>query len=543
MKQVYKEKVVGGLFIYIILIYLVIILIKIIICSTMLQLPTTGHDESMYFIMSQSPFVNTTLLHYPYPILYPLFLYPTSYLTSDVMLNYSLAKIFGILVSTSIVFPVYLLSSLYLKKNVSVLVSLLSAFIPISFVYSFLMMAENIFYPLFFWTLYLLMRNFERPSVHLSALAGFFIALLPLTKNIGLIIFPVYGLFLLFKIKEKGFQILKQQKNIFLVASIILIPYYLWRGFSICFSEKGFFGLAVSGTCKPLSILNMILMFNSHFNCLILGSGFIFGILSLILGYKILKGKNIGKIRDFTMFSWITIILTLILVAFFIKDEFRIMSRYIAFLLPLIFIMGFKSLYLLKQKDFSLIVFSFPLILITMLFFAGTERGEIEIISGYSYLSPYLIYDAIIVSLFLIPILYICIYLIQNKIRNRRIMTYLFVSIVLVLFISGNIIEIQRREVISSSITKEISIGKYLNDSNLNLSGDLIYDIDDYRKNRCPYFYIIFWTVKSDLTIVVSNISNVCSHTKYIVSSKRLNYSVLTKVDNLGVDNISLYEI
>ena len=533
----YKEKSIDA-FIYIILIYSIIILIKSIIYC-LIQFPTIGHDEFIYFNMSQLPFVNTITLHPYYPILYPLFLYPTAFFTSDVILNYNLAKVFGILVSTSIVFPVYLLSSLYLKKNVSVLISLLSAFIPISFVYSFTLMAENIFYPLFFWAVYLLMKNFERPSAHLSALSGFFVALLPLSKNIGFVFLPVYGLFFLLKIKEEGFQVLKHQKNVLLIISVVLIPYYLWRGFSMQFNEAGFFGVRVlSGTDNPF---NMFLMLISHFNCLILGSGFVFGILSLILIYKILEGRNVGKIRDFTIFSWISIILTLILVAFFMKGEFRIMSRYIAFLLPLIFIIGFKSLYLLKQKDFSLVVFSFPLILIAMLFFGGTERGELEIISGYSYLSPYLIYDTIIVSLILIPILYVCMHL-QNKIRTKKIMTYLLVCLVMVLFIGGNIIEIQKREAISLSEVREDSIGKYLYDSNLNLSGTLIYDIDDYSKNPWSYLCIIFWTAKSDLIIDVTNVTNVCSHDKYVVSSKRLNYSVLTKMDNQRVNNVFLYK-
>jgi hypothetical protein len=129
-------------------------IIKIVLFSGKIHNLVVLDDTIVYWQMAKQLFsgnLDISLLnHYPplYPLsIVPVFLFnPRNIYTSTTILN--------TLLSSSAIFPIYLIARLFLDKKKSLLFSLAAASIPYHFIYPGLILSENLSFPLFFWVIY-----------------------------------------------------------------------------------------------------------------------------------------------------------------------------------------------------------------------------------------------------------------------------------------------------------------------------------------------------------------------------------------------------
>jgi len=155
--------------------------------------PSAYGDEMTYFDMVDSlyrGFFSTKATHH-YPPLYPLSLVGTLVFKGW---SFDGIKLLNILFSSSIVFPIYFISRQYLNKKLSLIASLLSCLIPFHLVFPRRIVSENLFFPLFFWTMFSTLvhpRN-DKLRLHWDIMNGILLALLYLTRYITLALIPFF---------------------------------------------------------------------------------------------------------------------------------------------------------------------------------------------------------------------------------------------------------------------------------------------------------------------------------------------------------------
>jgi len=183
-------------------IFIFSVTIKLAILWAM-QSPYIVFDESNYYIIAKRIWENGTFhinMHpFPqYPPLYPFLISPIAGCVEDKVLCFHCILVLNAFLSSLIVFPAYYLAKEYLSDDDSVIVAFLTVIMPPSFIYSFTIMAENLFFPLFLTSVCFMVRVYKSNNLKNNLLAGIFISLSILTKLIGLVLAVVYLLEVLY---------------------------------------------------------------------------------------------------------------------------------------------------------------------------------------------------------------------------------------------------------------------------------------------------------------------------------------------------------
>lgn len=177
------------------IIFLVISLTKVFLSFT-IHSPHIMFDESLYTVITQKIIETGTYFvdgNFPqYPPLYPLILTPILLLTSSVQDFFSISLILNSFISTLIIFPAYFLSREYLDGKESIMVALLVSIAPGNFIYSFTLMSENLYLPLFLISVYFMTKVLKENTTKNNLFCGIFISLTIITKLIALPLFAVY---------------------------------------------------------------------------------------------------------------------------------------------------------------------------------------------------------------------------------------------------------------------------------------------------------------------------------------------------------------
>ena len=116
-------------------------------------------DGIQYWMLARQFFEGTPdfVAHNHYPPFYSIVISPA--FLGGVSNSIQNISIINILLSSSIVFPIYLIAKKYLSNPLSLFVTFASLFYPYHFVYPFYPSSENLYFPLFLWILYFLVQN------------------------------------------------------------------------------------------------------------------------------------------------------------------------------------------------------------------------------------------------------------------------------------------------------------------------------------------------------------------------------------------------
>ena len=154
--------------------------------------PVIRGDEMRYFEMANylyfGNFFIENINHSPF--LYPLMLSVAFAFGEH---TYDVIKLLNVLYSSSIVFPMFLISRKYFSKKNALLVTAVACVIPFHFLFPRVIMSENLFFPILLWVIFFILHQpqLEKLALPWNMLTGVAIGLLYMTRYITLAIIPL----------------------------------------------------------------------------------------------------------------------------------------------------------------------------------------------------------------------------------------------------------------------------------------------------------------------------------------------------------------
>lgn len=562
MKKIIKQ---------LILFYLIFVVIKTIL-SYFIPAPSAFSDNYVYLKMARSFFYdfNFVIHGFPthqYPPLYPIVL-SLSYLLQDMRLVYFFMKFINVVVSSLIIFPTFLLAKQFLTEKKSLLVAILVSVIPSNFSFSGYIMSENLFYPLFLFTLYFIYKSFREKSYLYDVLAGVFLGLTFLTRINAVILIAVIFIVLFYKLFKKDYFELKKKLVLFFASFLVVLPWFIRNIVLFGFSSSGVAGQYYSKEALVLDTFSKLCPFITwnllYLAFIIIGAGIFFPLMSVFV-YKKFKDKNFFL---FFLTFVSTIFFTLIVAANhnlrslkyiynvgLINLAGRPLGRYVDVILPLIFILGFIGYDIYKKNknvcskflSKALIVFLLLFIFSSQLFFFKLyplNNMSLTWLGILKYFLDFLISNQII-SFVLLTLLIVSFLFLFFHIRNldfKKIFLIFFLFFFLLSLANYTINYYNSNEYWYN--TEQTKLALWFNDYDKGISRILFderdcgtldkFDQEAICGGRPDSRYTVmgFW-MNND--IVFGNVSDV----DYIVSRHDFDYPILNQTEN----GIFIYEV
>lgn len=375
-----------------IILYIIIVILKISLAYFILA-PSSFSDYYGYAKVARNLFYHGTFTVHDdistRPPLYSLVL-SLAYIFKDMEIVYFFMKVLNAMMSSLIIFPAWLLSKEFFNKKKAMLLTTMIAVLPANFGFTFLLMAENLFYPLFLFSIYFIYKSFIEESCKWDILAGIFIGLAYLTK-IHAIILPLVVIFVfLFRLLKKDHKEIWKKILMSIFFLITISPFLIRNSLISGFNKDSVlssYGGTLEGNMNTLTgnpshfLIGFLIWFMLYLSYLMIASGFIFFIANLTT-FKNFNNKKLFTFSSLTFFS--TIFLTFLASRHFhlvgvidyqtifsgLIGNGRILGRYVEALIPLILInglIGFK--YLKKISRRYIIIPTIILIFSTQLVF------------------------------------------------------------------------------------------------------------------------------------------------------------------------------
>jgi hypothetical protein len=120
-------------------------------------------------------------------VVYPAIVAPAWALFADAVWAYHAALVINALVMSSAAIPAYLLARLFVPSRSALVVAAMTVLVP-SMAYTGVVMTENVFYPLFLWSVLLIARAVRRPTLAAQLLAIGSIVVLTATRIRGVVL-------------------------------------------------------------------------------------------------------------------------------------------------------------------------------------------------------------------------------------------------------------------------------------------------------------------------------------------------------------------
>lgn len=372
------EKILKKLVLY----YLIFVVVKGFL-SYLIPAPSAFSDSYIYMKLARSFFFDSNFVINNTPINHYLPLYPIilsfSYLFGKMSIIYPIMKLINAIISSLVIFPAYFLSKEFFNSNKSLNIAILISLLPSNFIFSSYILAENLFYPLFLFSIYFIYKSITIRKIIWPILAGISIGLTYLSKINGIVLFGTLVVLFLYKLfkKEKIFL-----RNLIIIAFIALIITSPWLLNNYLLQGNVLGGY--SEEASTIFILNEFLL--KYLIQFILYTGLLIISAGIFLPMKI--SKKIFSKLDFAILFLSSIFFTLIIASnhnvtatatslpelpakYLPWLAGRLIGRYIDVVLPLVIILGLfcleDKINLKKKIAYSLLlIFSSQLLLTTL---------------------------------------------------------------------------------------------------------------------------------------------------------------------------------
>ena len=565
----------------VILVFFLLVIVKILI-SSYFKSPWIFPDETVYAETARNiihgEFYSKLNYVQKYPPGYSFFLSIVYLLFDNSLANYQFMLIINSFLTSSIIFPVFFLLKKYCSDKFSLLGSVLVAILPSVVLYNFVVMSENLFIPLFVFSLWFLIESFETNSKKWGILVGFSIFLLFFTRSLGIAMiigfFSALAYYTLMQLKlKKPLTILKENSYSILA---FFIPAILWTYYKSKLEiTTGEYNIAAYTSAvfqagsNIQSFTRFLLLFIHEVEFLILASYFIFFVLALYSLYLILRCcpnnfEDSSKLKEnqkkmaiksgalyFLVSSILLIIITVAHMSLIKPPDnlsYNIFGRYIDPIIPIIIIFGLIGLYIVLNKNsekektiFLLITSILPLIVLFAIDFPSTYYKLPNMFTIF-YIQKVSTFLPIIQFISLFAILLLGFYILIMYYKNLWPVFIIFLMIITIIGIYSTL-QIQLK--ISSDTEKINQIGQYLI-TNSNESSRILMTNEDYYYTGGPQiwfgtqFYIKGYLLRTDNCSTLLN--NNCQQNRdldYIISHKILPYDLITS-SNMGYNLYSL---
>lgn len=187
--------------------------------------PLIFYDEVLYKEFALNLYKALFFNKVSYPLLYPLSLAVAFFFRENF---YFVMLLLNILYSSAIIFPVWLISRLFFNTKRSTYCCILAALIPFHLIFPKLIMSENLFFPIFLFTVYVILKIPKKYNYLWSVLAGILIGMLHLTRHIALVTTPVFLLIWWVRQPDKTIIYGKKIAHFLLICLVSVFTYMPW---------------------------------------------------------------------------------------------------------------------------------------------------------------------------------------------------------------------------------------------------------------------------------------------------------------------------
>lgn len=527
-----------------ILAWLIYFYLFLVIGKTLLTLsfktPWILADEVVYADIAKNIVLNsnfTSTLQYcqTYPPGYS-FLLSFSYLFADDNIYHAMLFI-NALINSLILFPAYYICKKFIDNKFALIIAILIAIAPSNVLYTFALISENLFIPLFLFSTYFVINTFTTDSKAAQLLAGFSVTYLFITRSTGIamiVSFCVVFVYYIWINKELMNTIRRKSISLVSLFGSLLIWVFLKSAFTQeVQSLDEITGYSVNPYAQTLlgavtnfeSFILFIKLTIHEIDYLIVASFFIFSVFAIfaILHKDYIKNKEVFNI--FTLYTGVSAFILLIITVTHMYGAFSngnqyysIFGRYIDPILPIIYIIGGigisiynncgcnrKSTYKLSAIIillFTIVAFSFP-----------TSYYKFPNMLSIFYIEKYSIpITSIILTVSVI-------FLVYNIKKSVHILLLFVVFASLIAIVPTYQYELE----VSSSTEDGNQIGRWLQENDDYYSTTSM-DHEDFNTSsgKQMWFLTTFW-MNGNL-VKAWDLTNISSDVDYIISSKLLPY-------------------
>jgi hypothetical protein len=176
------------------LLYILLVTIKSFVIIPSVYSLIVPKDAIQYLTLAKQFFEGNPdfVAFHHYPPIYSMAITPAFIIPTENILK--AISLINILISSSAIFPIFWISRKYLNNNLACLITLISATYPYHFVYPYYPASENLYYPLFFFIIFLLICSPKQKKYQpfWDLLLGIIISISYLVRFQTLPLIPVY---------------------------------------------------------------------------------------------------------------------------------------------------------------------------------------------------------------------------------------------------------------------------------------------------------------------------------------------------------------
>jgi len=375
----FLDRLINNYAFHIICVFFVILVIVKILLSSRFCGPFIFPDETLYNSIAQSIVYGKLYGKLgSFSPGYPFLLSLAYHISNNQNIIYHIMLVISAFVSSTIIFPSFFIMEKYCSKVVSVLGSITVSTLPFLNFYSFTLMTEVLFIPLFLFSIWFILKSYETNNKKWELLASLSTVYLYITRSTGLAMLIAFVLafidYIISNLSHDHMLVLIKKKFILMVSIIIFLLGWLTystyfvdinQPFSDKLTKTYDFGSAhnIKGVVEHgidifASMKNMMIFikfFTNLISYLSVGSSFllfiiIYYFILLLINQKPLKNHTLSMPIFYASISSILLIIATISFLFKDKNTNLILGRYIEPIIPIIVILGIICISNFDQK-------------------------------------------------------------------------------------------------------------------------------------------------------------------------------------------------
>jgi len=491
---------------------------------------------------------------------YPLLL-SIAYLSSgDMNVVYHSMLLINCFLSSLILFPSYFILNKYCPKDFSFLGAMAVATLPSLTLYTFLIMTENLFIPIFIFSIWFLLEAYEKEKPIWIFLAILSVTLLFFTRHTGIfmVISMAFSLihYLLFGVRQKYLKQLVSGSSALTIFTAFTALFLAISGLVLSISHghsylKWMYDRTSSDSQIFLTLFTdfhhlktYLALLQNEMGYMIVATYFIFSVLSLMFflnvflppgrrcispsflnWYKSLRIEKKHSLKSTSIYFLLTsVVLILTTTMYVYRLNWEIIGRYIDPIIPGLFLFGLIALYQIDEnfnkRNFGLIVIS--AIIFSAAFFLNFPASLLPDQIAVFYINfltsrapDWMIFPALAAGFFLLLYIYF------NFKKNRLI---LFAALMIVSVCASAYTYQQDLVFISETNHAQNQIGAFLNMHSNSDNLPILMDMEDSKRDWYFASLTKFWTKKT-----ISN-CNLNETLLDLEDSKKNAYLITSKV-------------
>ncbi len=308
---------------------------------------------------------------------YSVFISVAYLFSQDKSIVYHVMLAINAILTTAVIFPAYFTLRRYCSEAASLLGALVVATLPVFNLFPFLLMSENLFFPLFVFSIWFLIEAYDDRGWFWEFLASLSIVYIYMTRSPGiamLVGFVITFICYVFVNRKQGILTVVGKKKVLIISFFVLL--LLWLAYtSFCMpsgsysigspyrAESAYTSRLVSAATNLDVFISYVKTFVSHMDYLFLSTYFV--LLFVIFYYSrslYLRSLDIPLLMAFVYFlvssiGMLAISMTSMYYVYmrplesYATDQYKIYGRYVEGVVPVTFVFGIIGMYRLLRES------------------------------------------------------------------------------------------------------------------------------------------------------------------------------------------------